>query len=47
MALQIGSSAPDFTLLNTRKEPVALDSLKGRKEHDRVHSVSVHRRVYR
>lgn len=29
MPLEIGTSAPDFTLLNQNREPVSLDDLKG------------------
>lgn len=31
MALSVGTQAPDFTLLNTEKEPVSLSSFKGQK----------------
>lgn len=31
MPLEVGSVAPDFTLLNQDREPVSLDSLKGSK----------------
>lgn len=31
MALEIGSPAPDFTLLNQNREPVSLSDLKGSK----------------
>src|SRR5688500_8258813 len=29
MAIQIGQQAPDFTLVNTEKQPVSLSSFKG------------------
>ncbi|HEY6635228.1 MAG TPA: redoxin domain-containing protein, partial [Acidimicrobiia bacterium] len=29
MPLEVGSAAPDFTLLNQGRQPVSLDSLKG------------------
>lgn len=31
MTLTVGTPAPDFTLLNQRREPVSLDDLKGSK----------------
>lgn len=31
MALAVGTVAPDFTLLNTNREPVSLSSLRGQK----------------